>query len=545
METDERKRPRRALSIRTLLVLLVVMTSIPPLLVLGWVGYSGRQRTVDLVSTTAADFATGLALSYAMVDDIATSYMKRLREQPSVETLDYVRCNRMFQERMTYEYLFSDILLTTATGEVLASGRTDTPTTIAPILKSIPRLNEKIYRGELFAGKPYKETVIPYVQGLHSDSSGKPQFALILLLKSTVYSSVAGKIEPPQGINYSLLDRSGCFIFRYPAPTASEKGEAIYPGIWEQIKTSRDDHGSLYIDELSGMQRFFGYTRLRGDGEAEPYMTVFTSLLQKEAVANVSRTINRSIVLVLACIACIAAAALYLGRRYVVLPLKKLVGATRRFAEGDMSQQAEEDGFPDEIAILARAFDDMALAIEQRVRLGRSIEVEVREQANKDFLTGAFNRRAGLSILGNTRELSLSNKYPFAIIFIDLDRFKSINDTYGHAEGDVLLKRVSGLLISHLRADDILCRYGGDEFLIVLPHCDRQGVMEAWARIQESVTQINRNRELPYEVSLSHGKAVFDPEKPVSLDALIEVADKAMYQDKENRKKPLENTKKK
>lgn len=533
---------RLNLSFRVLFVGLVIMTSIPALLVLSWAGYSGRQQAVELMSTTAADYSAGLAFSCATIDDIVTSCMMSLREQPSVAALDYVRCDRMFHERMAAEHLFSDILLVSANGDVLAAGGQNTPSSIAPILRSVPRLSENIYRAGIYSGEPYGKKVLPYIQGLHPDAGGNPQFALVLLVNGSVYDRAAAKIIPPNDMHYTLIDREGRFIFQYPAAaSAGAPGEKLPDGIWERIK-SRGNHGSLFIDRGDAPACYFGYTKLQDMPGSEPYMTVFTTLLQEKALANVSRDTSRSFVVILLSIAFISLTALFLGRKYIVLPIEKLVKVTKKFASGDLSQRAEEEGFSEEIAVLARSFDEMAFAIEQRVRLGRAIEAEVREQANKDFLTGSFNRRAGLSILGNTRELSLSNQNPFAIIFIDLDNFKMINDTYGHAEGDALLRLVSGMLISHLRADDVLCRYGGDEFLIVLPRCDEQGASEAWVRIQESVAQFNKDGTRRYAVGLSHGTAIFDPGNPSSLDELIETADKAMYDDKEKRKKTFGGT---
>jgi|GEM_PF-4231462 len=526
------KKAKKPLSFRYFFVLLILMTAIPSLLVLSWIGYNGKKLNTALVRESAADFSAGLALSYSLVDDIATSYMQRMRTLQPVTRLDYARCNRVFESRLAYEYLFDDILLATASGDVLASGRTDTPAQIAPILRTVPVLSEKIYRSEIYHGEPYEEGVIPYVQGLHPDERGNPQFAVVLLLRSAVYENASRKVKPPRSMHYSLIDRKGRIILRGPGELSSD--EDLYNSAWQRLGDS--DHGSLLIEDTSGSNYYLGFTRLKEDGADEPYMTVFTTLRRQGAFAEMARATTRSVVFVLLCVLCISAAALYLCRKYIILPIEQLVRVTRKFAEGDMSQRAEQGGFSGEIAVLAYAFDEMARAIEQRVRLGHSIEVEVREQANKDFLTGAFNRRAGLSILSNARKLSMSAQSPFAIIFIDLDRFKLINDTYGHAEGDALLKRISGMLTGHLRADDILCRYGGDEFLIVLPQCDRQGVEEAWARIREGVTKLNEDNEFDYNVSLSHGVAVFDPAHPVPLDQLIKTADKLMYFEKEERR---------
>ncbi|GAG47570.1 unnamed protein product, partial [marine sediment metagenome] len=86
-----------------------------------------------------------------------------------------------------------------------------------------------------------------------------------------------------------------------------------------------------------------------------------------------------------------------------------------------------------------------------------------------DSLTGCYNRRYGLELLDRQIKLSHRSKSPILLAFLDIDGFKAINDTFGHEEGDKVLKEVVELLKSTLREIDIICRMGGDEFLLIFP----------------------------------------------------------------------------
>lgn len=123
---------------------------------------------------------------------------------------------------------------------------------------------------------------------------------------------------------------------------------------------------------------------------------------------------------------------------------------------------------------------------------------------------------------------------PFAMILVDVDIFKSVNDTYGHATGDAILKKVSSLLKSAFRSVDYVCRIGGDEFAIVLVEM----TSDLKYTIQEKITAVNQELSEPTDglpaVSLSVGVAFSDRENPG--ESIFKDADKALYQIKEHGK---------
>jgi diguanylate cyclase (GGDEF)-like protein len=165
------------------------------------------------------------------------------------------------------------------------------------------------------------------------------------------------------------------------------------------------------------------------------------------------------------------------------------------------------------------------------VRLAKLLE-NARHDAFHDGLTGLPNRALLLDRLGQAMILALRDKKRVALLMIDLDGFKSVNDVYGHNTGDHLLQHVAWLLNTCIRGSDTACRYGGDEFVIMLPEiegidCARAVVEKIHARLAASF--FVEGGLIP--VSASIGVALF-PDDGTDCDALMKRADMLMYREK-------------
>jgi len=167
----------------------------------------------------------------------------------------------------------------------------------------------------------------------------------------------------------------------------------------------------------------------------------------------------------------------------------------------------------------------------QRIRL----QSELRDQATRDPLTGVFNRRYFREAIELEVERSRRSGRPIGFLLIDVDRFKQINDTYGHQTGDIVLREVALFLKDQVRATEMVVRYGGDEFLIVLTDPDdaiqgiRKRIVEALARWNED------NQAFDFPVWLSVGGALWDPSGGHSVEEALAKADLRMYEDKRAR----------
>ena len=150
-----------------------------------------------------------------------------------------------------------------------------------------------------------------------------------------------------------------------------------------------------------------------------------------------------------------------------------------------------------------------------------------------DPLTELPNRRAFEQWA--TRELrgAVRHEFGFWLVMADLDKFKSINDTYGHAAGDEVLKRFSRVLRQNTRASNICARLGGEEFVLVLSHIDKQGVSVALERIRGGLAQEHFGFAPSLTVTASFGVAGFNNGVPAELDRLLSRADTALYRAKQ------------
>ncbi len=160
-------------------------------------------------------------------------------------------------------------------------------------------------------------------------------------------------------------------------------------------------------------------------------------------------------------------------------------------------------------------------------------------ESRLDGLTGLKNRRAFEEAL--PYEIAKADRAgkPFCLVMGDVNRFKDVNDQYGHQVGDKVLAAVGGVMTQSLRKIDFMYRLGGDEFAAILPECPRTGGENCLLRLKKAVTAL-RVDEMPEAVVISWGLAVFDPLSPVAMDVLIREADQEMYLSKRERMTPLE-----
>lgn len=146
--------------------------------------------------------------------------------------------------------------------------------------------------------------------------------------------------------------------------------------------------------------------------------------------------------------------------------------------------------------------------------------------AYTDGQTGYANRRAGLLRL----EELLRDKIPLVLVFIDLNGLKDVNDTYGHFQGDAYIAAVAHVLGSVTHGEDMLCRYGGDEFLLILPHRAADKVKEEMRELAQTISGLSGSQDYPFRLSISYGIVAGDGQKTAA--ELLRAADAAMYAQK-------------
>lgn len=187
--------------------------------------------------------------------------------------------------------------------------------------------------------------------------------------------------------------------------------------------------------------------------------------------------------------------ALYHFQRFHELEKKHLTEATERFRQ--------------------------ALQVSFELDRARQRNEQLAAQIDQDGMTGLLNHQA---FHGRFRAM-LETKYPLALLLLDVDRFKSYNDTFGHPAGDTLLKHLAATLTKNTRPGDVVARYGGEEFAILLPSVDRAGAIQLAERLQEAI----RKEAFPLRsITVSMGLALCPP-LPCRPEILLQAADQALY----------------
>ncbi|TMP43776.1 DNA polymerase III subunit delta' [Pseudoalteromonas citrea] len=169
------------------------------------------------------------------------------------------------------------------------------------------------------------------------------------------------------------------------------------------------------------------------------------------------------------------------------------------------------------------------VALIREVTMKQRLSLEL--LAAKDPLTHMYNRRYALELITHAKYHCDENNETLCIIMADIDHFKRINDNYGHAQGDEVLKRVALLIDKHTRPVDICARWGGEEFLLVMPNCTQKTALHRIEKLRSAITfEIFEHFDRP--VTLSFGVTLWPTSS--SFDAALHHADNALYTSKQN-----------
>jgi diguanylate cyclase (GGDEF)-like protein/PAS domain S-box-containing protein len=207
------------------------------------------------------------------------------------------------------------------------------------------------------------------------------------------------------------------------------------------------------------------------------------------------------------------------------------VTARRRAQEGILRMNVElEQRVLERTAQLEESVGSLQQALEEAEHLRQ----ELREQAIRDPLTGLFNRRFMEETLDHEVARARRTSSQLGIVMFDMDNFKTLNDSFGHAAGDAVLRGVGRLVTERVRAQDVVCRYGGDEFIIVMPDTSIENASHTASQLYGRLRHLNaqiRDLALP-EVEFSMGVAAF-PDHGISGMELLKSVDAALYRAKQ------------
>lgn len=212
---------------------------------------------------------------------------------------------------------------------------------------------------------------------------------------------------------------------------------------------------------------------------------------------------------------------MHLASKAGVLPFLSLFEVS--FEQPDIARVAAERA-----VAAALIYIPLAVVMDHLVSVWRQDERSLSEAAQFDSLTGAYTRGFAMSVMERAILKAGRDETPLAILMLDLDHFKRINDAHGHARGDLVLQQTTRAMQSALRAGDIVGRFGGEEFVVLLPGADLKQAMGAAERCRAAVQKMTISNAPYLSVTASVGVAAF-PEHGEALDALLKASDTAMY----------------
>lgn len=307
-----------------------------------------------------------------------------------------------------------------------------------------------------------------------------------------------------------------------------------------------DSFGASLVD--ADTVDLIAISKMGGKPSLENYHLAFRRYLHKFMVPVGWVVIGSSLLLLIAIP--------ILMRFAIVKPLEALTAGARRMEAGDLNFSIPIQ-HEDEIGFLTQAFNtmtaqmnDLVTGLEERVAARtselkeanvllekqlseiQSLQKELQEQAIRDPLTNAFNRRYLLETMERELSRAARARQPLSLIMIDVDHFKQFNDTYGHSVGDIILKCLVNLLMKTTREEDVVCRYGGEEFVVLMPNTTPETAYqraEYWRRACEMMKTDVEGKPLGVTISLGVVTA-FEPMP--SAAQLLAMADQAMYQAK-------------
>jgi PAS domain S-box-containing protein len=445
-----------------MLVIMVLCAATPSLIIFGWLKSQREKQVVEILATTTLEAARGIAIAEQAVASVVRGFLERAARLGIVEMAPKTR-EELFKNQFGTAGIYKDILLVNASGDVLLSGTSSAPKNVANLVPSSLGLNVESLPSVRLPG--YASRVVPHVLGLASGQESHPRHALVALVGTDYYSTVINLSQFPEKWKISLVDSVGTFILRYPPTLQQEESdgaEKIPAPLWRQILEEGDD-GWFRTTDRFGVKQVFGFVKLRSKPDGDPYVTVLAAYDEDEALQNASSFIMRSTLLMLYVMTVSGAFAIFVGTRYLALPLEKFLATMKQLAEGKLTARSNVNYELGEIGMLARSFDEMADILESK---------DVQQRAT-DAKLNLYTLKLEDLVKQRTEALEKSRKHVQLILdsisegILELDMKHCV--TFANRAARFILGRT---------ADELLSA----DFFEIIPHSGRDG--ETYAEIK-------------------------------------------------------------
>jgi diguanylate cyclase (GGDEF)-like protein len=355
---------------------------------------------------------------------------------------------------------------------------------------------------------------------------GKDERADVVVLAAVELQWVnrfAQQIGARLGATAFLLDSRGHVLSALPgriddiAPSTPER-PLLRGGAGERM-------GSFTATGVDGVRRIYAFRKLVGSD-----VSIVVGIDEGEALGRVDRDIAFAYMQLAVFGLAAVMLAWFCGERFIIAPIRALAHTAAGIGRGEHAQRLVPARWTVEFAPLATALNDMARKLAERESELRTANRHLEELALVDALSGLPNRRA-FDMRLTAAWQAADSKTPISLLMIDVDHFKLFNDTYGHLDGDNCLRLIGKSLESVVRPSDLAARFGGEEFVMLLPGIDSAGaaaVAECSRAVVEAL-RIGHQAAPSGQVSISIGVAILVIGEAASEQALLEAADQALY----------------
>ena len=342
------------------------------------------------------------------------------------------------------------------------------------------------------------------------------------------FNRIVASTQLPSSAVMTVVDRGGIVLARQPAAASAigrklrdlpglERGLSGASGVFEGVDTAKVRH-------------LFAYDTVATDADGTPAIQVLVQMPLAAVYAEAGRAALLNLAGLFVGTLLLLVVGWYGAELLILRTLRSLLGAARRVRGGDLGVRTGLHPGRDELAQLGVEFDLMAEALQRRDDdLNRALK-EKNAQAMTDSLTGLLNRRYLDEYLPREIARALRSGEPFALLMFDLDHFKAFNDNFGHEAGDRVLQELATLLHSMTRSGDVACRYGGEEFVLIMHRSTLDIARRRAEDIRAAVSKldlVHRGRSLGH-LTVSIGLAAF-PGGGNDAEAMLRAADTALY----------------
>jgi diguanylate cyclase (GGDEF)-like protein len=511
------------LKTRARILVLVVLAGLPALLLTIYEAVERRQAAERQARGEITRLVRLAALQEWQVIESVRQTLLASAQVLSTMQDDAARCNRFFMNLLAQNReAFHSMGLLGPDGRVLCSGPAEN-VRASGADRSYFLLAKNTGK---FAVGAYQVGRVSRLEGISfgypiADANGNVTAVAFAAMDLRSLARIAESVPLPAGGILNVVDQNGVILARKP-DAGGRLGEKLRNApVVKKLFSARQ--GVFEAMGTDGVNRVFAHEVVIENPDGTYPIRVMVSVPLDQVFADANKALVRDVLGILLATAFLLIGAWYGTELFVLKKIRALLRAADRVRAGDLGARTGLPYGREELGQIARSFDEMAEALQRRER-------ELREQAITDPLTGLYNRRRLDELL--PRELARAKRSgeSVAVILVDLDHFKRINDRHGHEAGDRALTAVGDLLRIKVRGSDIACRYGGEEFVLVLHETDADAAIRRAEDLRAAINGIDVGPagDRSQHITASLGVALF-PRHGEDPDNLLRAADEALY----------------